>query len=59
MDDDLLDRIGTATARLKASHAERDAAIREAVQSGISVTAIARAADLSRAHVYRIRDAAP
>ncbi|HCA87532.1 MAG TPA: hypothetical protein DEQ61_19930 [Streptomyces sp.] len=46
----------TAANQLKTAEAQRDTAIRAAVAAGYPVISIARAADLSRARVYQIRD---
>lgn len=48
--------IAAAAHRITAAEQDRDAAIRRAITAGHQVTAIARAANLSRARIYQIRD---
>ncbi|MFE2324571.1 hypothetical protein ACFXD5_11750 [Streptomyces sp. NPDC059385] len=51
-----LTTIIAAAHRIEAAEKDRDEAIRRAVTAGHQVTAIARAANLSRARIYQIRD---
>lgn len=51
-----LTTIVAAAHRIEAAEKDRDEAIRRAITEGHQVTAIARAADLSRARIYQIRD---
>lgn len=51
-----LTTIAVAAHRIEAAEKDRDEAIRRAIAEGHQVTAIARAANLSRARIYQIRD---
>jgi transposase-like protein len=53
----IIDQVKAAAQASKRAQEKRDDAIREAMQSGVTVTELARALDMNRSRLYQILNA--